>query len=421
MSFPKDKKGELPQAFDAEDERKTFGQQSPYATPTLAAQSIEPTVPTAPVASSSSAPATPPQPQPSTPSASPIEQPSTPQTLPQSRNEHSYNPQGGHVAMEVPPPAYEEVAQHRQPRLPQQHYRPEEDNNTDPSAPLLGRTPAADYSSIPVSSNIPIARAADSHPPSISGSSTSEDSQRSRRFNKFWFWFIVVIIVLLILDRGEIEGSGGKCANQVSKTMTELQLAPDYTDFTVAMTNMPSYIIVDQRISNEDEGIMITATATAFDREDLQNIRHEIVHDQYLGTIKLTYNRESSKAEPKCLKTTFTITFPPSMKKINRLKLMVNEGNVTVNLLEPNKTLSLQYLESTVITGHNYIKADVGNYIKVGGTVGTLRGEIAVRRDFSANLIDGDVSLNLIQSPGVLVSSKISVVNGNVNVGMAEN
>ncbi|KAG0003130.1 hypothetical protein BGZ80_009006 [Entomortierella chlamydospora] len=418
MPFPNDKKGELPQVFDAEDERIAFGRQSPYATPTIPSQSIEPTAQTAPAATSTSAPV----PQPSTPSSFPTERPSAPQALPHSQNEHSYNSQDGHVAVDVPPPAYEDVVQRRQSRPPQQHYQPDEDNNTSPSAPLLGRSPTADYSSIPATSNTPITRAAPSHSPSISGSSTSDDSERPRRFNKFWFWFIIIIIVLLLIGEKD-ENMSEKCRNPASRTLADYLISPDYTDFTVTMANMPSYIVVDQGGSDElDEGMTrISAIATASDQEDLQNIGHEIKHEQYGRAVKASFTHSSNKVAPECLETMLRITFPTSMEKLMRLRLRVNEGNITINLLEPNKTLPLQYLESTVITGHNYIRADVAQSTKVGGTKGTLKGEIVVRRELSANLIDGDVSLNLIQSPGVLVSSKINVVNGDIKVGMDEN
>ncbi|KAF9107064.1 hypothetical protein BGX27_008891 [Mortierella sp. AM989] len=410
MPFPNDnKKDKTPEVFDADEERRTFGQQSPYATPILPAQPIEPPTPT-PVSPTLAQPSTASSTQPLT---SPSVSSSSPQAQPQSQNAHSYNPQEGHVAMDIPPPAYEEVAQ---PRAPQIQYQPEQDSNSSPSVPLLGRPPTTEYSTIPIPR-------VTSRPTSVSGSSTSStESQRSRKYDKFWLLFFLVVIVLLILDGSDSKGgSGDKCEGDflIRRNLTDYVLDPEVVDFTVTMTNLPSYIFVEQEKGDEyvQGSTKFIIEASASDRDDLQSISHEIKQD-YNGILKASITRTSNKIEPECLKTTVRIIFPPSMKRIRRLKFMVNEGNITVDLLNPGQEMKVDSLISTVITGHNHIRADVPTSIRLGGSVGTLTGEIVVRGELAANIVDGSVALNLIQSPGVLVSSKVNVINGDIKVGM---
>ncbi|KAF9201384.1 hypothetical protein BGZ49_008367 [Haplosporangium sp. Z 27] len=376
MPFPKDKKDVPHESFNHEEERKAFGQQRPYATPTLTAQELEPTT-TASTSTSALPSALPSAPSPNVSHVSHHVSPSAPQTQPQSRNEHSYNPQEGHVSTDVPPPAYEEVAH---PRAPQFEYQPDVDDNSNsnPSAPLLGQAPATEYSAIP------IPRAAST--------------------------------------RGKGDDEGCRDKDLMTRNLTDRLLASDYTDFSVIMSNMPSYIIVDQEKEDQNQGLIrFIVEASSSEREDLQTIRQDIKLDKYDRSVKASILRAADKEEPECMKTTVKIIFPLSTKRVRRLKLMVNEGNITVNLLDPTDTITqVDRLESTVITGHNYIRADVASLAKFGGTVGTLKGEIKVRKELTVTVVDSDVALNLIPDSSSTVSNKITTNNGNIDIGLHE-
>ncbi|KAF8977192.1 hypothetical protein BGZ46_007576 [Entomortierella lignicola] len=411
MSFPKDKKDVPHESFDHEEEQKTFGQQQPYATPTLTAQELDPTT-TASTSTSALPSALPSAPSPNVSPVSHHVSPSAPQTQPQSQNEHSYNPQEGHVSTDVPPPAYEEVAH---PRAPQFEYQPDVDDNStsNPSAPLLGQAPATEYSTIP------IPQAASTR----ASSSMSSDSQRSRGSSCFWLFFFLVVL-LLIVDNITQGGDDEGCRDEdlMTRNLTDRLLASDYTDFSVIMSNMPSYIIVDQEKEDQNQGLIrFIVEASSSEREDLQTIRQDIKLDKYDRSVKASILRAADKEEPECMKTTVKIIFPLSTKRVRRLKLMVNEGNITVNLLDPTDTITqVDRLESTVITGHNYIRADVASLAKFGGTVGTLKGEIKVRKELTVTVVDGDVALNLIPDSSSTVSSKITTNNGNIDIGLHE-
>ncbi|KAG0302595.1 hypothetical protein BGZ98_007371 [Dissophora globulifera] len=359
-----------------EDEQHTFGNQSPYATPSATLHSEDP------VPESSAAIA-----RPTPAAASP--QPSTPQT---------------------------DVVTPRAPQLPYGGDSRNDEDSASPSAPLLGnRPPVAAYSTIPI-------------PPSQPGISGDEesiagDAERASRFNKFWLVFLICIVLLLILDDSKGADGQDRCGGQIryTRNVTDLSLSPDIVDFTVTMSGMASHIIVNQAgEEGPTPGITrLIVEASATDREDVNAIRREVQQDRSDGSLKASVVGGSGAEHPECLRTIVKIIFPPSITHIRRLKLLIKEGNITVNLLDMNRHIQVDELYTRVITGYTFIKADVPVNTYLGGGFGTIKGRIIAGRELKTNLVDGDVSLNLLQKDiKDVMEAKVDVRNGNINVGL---
>jgi hypothetical protein len=179
-----------------------------------------------------------------------------------------------------------------------------------------------------------------------------------------------------------------------------------------------------------EEGPVSEATqfiiqVSAVDRDDVNTIRHELEQDISSGYLKASVTGAATGEEPECLRTVVRIIFPPSKANIERLKLTVTEGNITVNLLDlskrlsstPTPTIQVKELYTRVVTGHSRIRADVPMEAKLGGSEGTIQGELLVGNRLSTILVHGHIALNLAQKNGTVIDSKVEIRNGNIDIG----
>ncbi|KAF9347118.1 hypothetical protein BGX34_003391, partial [Mortierella sp. NVP85] len=191
------------------------------------------------------------------------------------------------------------------------------------------------------------------------------------------------------------------------------------------------HIIVEQAT---EEGLVPEATqfiiqVSAVDRDDVNTIRHDLEQDISSGYLKASITGTTTGEEPECLRTVVRIIFPPSKANIERLKLTVTEGNITVNLLDlskrlsptptPTPTIQIKELYTRVVTGHSRIRADVPMEAKLGGSEGTIQGELLVGKRLSTILVHGRIALNLAQKNGTVIDSKVEIRNGNIDIGFA--
>ncbi|KAG0367149.1 hypothetical protein BGZ54_004324 [Gamsiella multidivaricata] len=312
--------------------------------------------------------------------------------------------------------------------MPQGTYGPSPSNepdspraSSDPnfSTPLLGQAPATPYTTIPV-------------PPVQPTSQRESSSEASSKWSRFWLVFFFVIVVLSVIDDntttggdrdGDDRSGGDKCGGKSRYTtiIASADLQSDISDFSVISNGMASHVVVDQTAEGDSTSGMtkLTIEASGTERDDLRTIRHEVKQDSTYGTMKATVTGVSGSDRPECLRTVVRISFPPTKRTVERIKLYVVEGNVTVELLDPKKPLQVSELDIKVITGHSLVNADVLSLARIGGSVGSIRGDIVVGSEFSALMVDGHISINLVQkSEQDAMESKVETNNGNIIVGL---
>ncbi|KAG0203784.1 hypothetical protein BGX28_004064 [Mortierella sp. GBA30] len=402
MSFPKDKKGAVehsPEVVTPEQEREFFGQQAPYATtstPSNAWHSTEAdpsrVIPTG------------------IPTASSPVHPAGPQLHHYSTTQN--HEAQGHPTADAPPPSYEEVAQSR---APQTNYRDalNHEGDTSPTTALLARPSANGYSSV----QIPPPR-----PPSPSANSHSvPDPDRARRFNKFWLLFFVVVLFLLLLDNDKRLDNEEECMGRprYTRNLTDYNILSSINEFTVTMTNMASYVVVEQAPADSDVTLTkLIVEGSGLDREDVSGITRSVTQDSDTSyKVSLT-----QRSDAECLRGTVKIILAPGMTSLQRLKVAINEGNLTINLLDPQwpQRIQVRELDSKVITGHSNVRANINVWGRLGSSVGTITGEILVGKELQVAMIKGDVTLNIAQSSEKnVIVSKVEVVNGNARVGLS--
>ncbi|KAG0256654.1 hypothetical protein BG011_004381 [Mortierella polycephala] len=230
------------------------------------------------------------------------------------------------------------------------------------------------------------------------------------------------------------KGSGGSgddlCGGRwrFTRNLTDFELSPTLDDFRVTMSGMVGYVIVEQ--AQDDANVQGTTKliieGSGADREDVNTINRFVKQDEFDNSVTVGITRFPGVGYPDCLRVVVKIIFPSLKTNVRRLKIAVGEGNVTVNLLENGHghgrnrpSIQVQELDSRVITGHSHIRADVPTWIRLGGSVGTMMGEVVVGKEMSVAMVDGNVSLNLVQrSENNKMESKIAVANGNLRIGL---
>ncbi|KAF9998821.1 hypothetical protein BGZ65_005736 [Modicella reniformis] len=327
------------------------------------------------------------------------------------------------------PPAYEEVSSPiRGPQVANVSNSRDENHASDSSTPLLSghRPPVTPYNTGPASY--------------ASSVSSDGDSDETRRLSRFWPFLIVAILILIVGTNDKKEGRHGgfddeMCRGRIAhrKNVTDILVSSSIRDYSVSVTGMISNIIVEQATT---EGSVPGTTqfiieATASDHDDLDTIYPEVKQDIGSGSLKATVTGGNSGSdEMECLQTVVKIIFSPSSPTVENLRLTVSEGNITVNLLNLSKgtsstpttisSLQVKELYTRVVTGHSYILADVPVRARIGGSEGTIRGELVVGKEMSAMMVDGIVTLNLAQrNEKNVMESKVEVRNGKISVGLA--
>ncbi|KAF9316837.1 hypothetical protein BG003_001497 [Podila horticola] len=311
-----------------------------------------------------------------------------PQGLTEPSNNHfdHLNPQENQ-ADQAPPPTYDEVT--RAPGAPQlpysnhnsnnnSHYgdQPEGSENHNPSAPLLapGTQGSNGYSSIP-----PPVRP---YASSVSSYASSSDPDRARRFNKFWIIFFAVVLILLVTDNDR----------QVGYITVEQDTKASFTQFF--------------------------SEVYASDRDRLRSIKPTVLQSEETGQFTFGTSATANYQDSGCVFANIRVVFGGQLQKIRRLKIASMEGNVTINMLDEGQAEILE-LDSRVITGHSFIRVKVSGGAKIGGSVGSIRGDLMLGKDFAVNMVDGSVAVNLAKAPSSRVmQGKVVVSQGNVTVGL---
>lgn len=225
------------------------------------------------------------------------------------------------------------------------------------------------------------------------------------------------------------------CAGRAEyrRRLTELNLSPRINDFTIAMKGSAGHIIVEQATTEA----IAPGTAhfyvevSASDREDFSTIHLEMQQDLFAGSLKVTVKGPESQEAPECLRAVARILFSPIRPKIENMKLTVDEGSISVDLLDvSNKapsfpglptipTIVVNQLYTRVVTGQTYVNAEVPIQATLGGSNGSIQGQILVGLDFSSKLVEGSIMLNIgMSGASKLTTSKVEVLNGTINVGM---
>ncbi|KAG0048104.1 hypothetical protein BGZ83_006898 [Gryganskiella cystojenkinii] len=429
MSYPRDHKPTVyPNKDVLEDERATFGDQAPFANspaPSNANAAVaSPTTPSQVETGSSSSAFSNNNRLPSSPALS-TPQPTAP--LAQSHSVLGRNPQEAETTPDVAPPSYEEVARSRSPQDPYGNNSPRPSN--DPSAPLLQphqqqqqqhqqRQPST-YASIP------IPPPAVPYTPSENGS-TRSDSERAGRFNKFWVIFFIVVVLLLITDDETRPGGGGHRGKSCSeravyhKNLTDFNLAGTIVDFDITGSGVPVDVVFEQGLT-ETPGAPGTikgiVEGRGLSREDVVMIRNTFTINLENTLSKVAVTNQVPDRE--CLSVIVKFVLPPSFRFAENIKVALIEGTATIKLMEENQeAVRINNLDVRVITGDSNVRATVSKSARLGGSVGSIRGDLVIGKEFSVTMVDGHVALNLSPVDGKVMEGKVVVSNGSINVGL---
>ncbi|KAF9393724.1 hypothetical protein CPC16_001300 [Podila verticillata] len=372
MSFPINSKATAPSAPTsiADEEQVTFGQQAPFA----AASSLAP--------------------------------------FPKASTEH---PQADTMnqAYQAPPPTYDEVT--RAPGAPQMPNnnsysdQPESSEHHSPSAPLLapGAQGSNGYSSIPP----PPPR---SYASSVSSYTSSTDPDRARRFNKFWIIFFAVVVILLIFDDDRQEGVCSE-DRMLRRIASNYHCSDALVDFTINVSGVEGLITVEQ--DENAKNTLFSAEVVASDRDRLFSIKPSLQQSEKDGIFLSSTTTNAKYQGAGCVYINLRIVFAGHHKQIRKLKIASLEGNVTINMKDSQA--EFLELESKVITGHSVINAKVSSNAHIGGSVGSIRGDLVLGKEFAVNLVQGPVILNLAKAPSSrAMQGKVVATQGNVTVGL---
>ncbi|KAF9300899.1 hypothetical protein BGZ74_007376 [Mortierella antarctica] len=396
MSFPTDSKRTAPSAPPsiAVEEQATFGRQAPFASSVsgLAPSGLAP---------------------------------SGPQGSTEHSNNHlnqSLNPQEYPDTLhQAPPPTYDEVT--RAPGAPQLPHgdhsnssnsnygdQPESSEHYSPSAPLLapGTQGSNGYSSIPG----PPVR---SYASSVSSYASSSDPGRERRFNKFWIIFFAVVLILLVFDNDQ---QGRVCQEDslMHRNLVTYTCVNSLVDFTITVSGVEGFITVEQ--DTKAEFTQFFAEAYASDRDRLRSIRTGVTQSEKAGKFYASTIATANYQDSGCVFANIRIVFGGQLKQVRRLKIASMEGNVTINMLDEGQAEILE-LDSRVITGHSSIRVKVPGEATIGGSVGSIRGDLELGNTFAVNMVEGNVAVNLAKSPSSrAMQGKVVVAQGNVTVGL---
>lgn len=159
------------------------------------------------------------------------------------------------------------------------------------------------------------------------------------------------------------------------------------------------------------------AEVTASDRDRLLSIKPSLQQSEDDGVFLSTTTTNAKYQGAGCVYIDFRIVFAGHHKQIRKLKISLLEGNVTINMKD--SLAEFLELESKVITGHSVISAKVSSNALIGGSVGSIRGDLVLGKEFAVNLVQGPVVLNLAKAPSSrAMQGKAVVTQGNVTVGL---
>ncbi|KAF9126244.1 hypothetical protein BGW39_006762 [Mortierella sp. 14UC] len=403
MAASKDRKGATPSAPILEEEQATFGQQPPYAAgfndndPAASSSAYFPiTSPSihSPVRSQPSTVTSPQQSIPATaaPSAIPL-----------------FQQDAQHYPEDDQPPAYDEVA--RPVGAPHNYYG---NNNSqgynNPTAPLLPSGPPGNsYSAIP-----PATPYTPESPSSIYGG--SDDS--SRRFNKFWIIFLAVVVFLSITVDDDNGADNGECGVGFTRSIISQSIPISINNLEITADGIATTVILEtmEHGGDEPDKVQVRIFATGRDRDDLRRVIKGSNVDPARSLLRMMISREGDAAPNDCMSAVIRLSIPPSMEIIERLKIFVDEGNVTLAMRRPWLPFQIKDLNTKVVTGYTRVDARVAS-MQLGGSVGIIEGNVETGPSMTVLMVDGSVSLNVTQFTPVL-DGKVTVTNGNIDVGL---
>lgn len=158
----------------------------------------------------------------------------------------------------------------------------------------------------------------------------------------------------------------------------------------------------------------ITVFGTGRDRDEYRKIILQTGVDPSTGQVKLELYKNPGPND--CMSATIRLSLSPRLRVLEKLKIVVGEGNVTLAMLLPSHPLQIKDLNTRVVTGYTRIDANV-TVMALGGSVGSIEGNVVVGPSMSVLMVDGYVSLNVSQSTDVM-AGKVIVTNGNIDVGL---
>ena len=160
----------------------------------------------------------------------------------------------------------------------------------------------------------------------------------------------------------------------------------------------------------------ITVFGTGRDRDEFRKIALQSGADPSTGQLKLELYKDPESGPNDCMSATIRLSLSPRMKVMEKLKIVVEEGNVTLAMLLPSHPLQIKDLNTRVVTGYTRIDANV-TAMALGGSVGLIEGNVVVGPSMSVLMVDGHVFLNVSQSTDVM-TGKVNVAVGNIDVGL---
>ncbi|KAG0077512.1 hypothetical protein BGZ92_001882 [Podila epicladia] len=176
------------------------------------------------------------------------------------------------------------------------------------------------------------------------------------------------------------------------------------------------FITVEQ--DAEAEFTQLFAEAFASDRDRLRSIKTGVTQSEETGEFYSSTIATANYQNSGCVFANIRVVFGGKLKQIRRLKIASMEGNVTINMLDEGQAEILE-LDSRVITGHSLIRVKVPGSAKIGGSVGSIGGDLELGKEFAVNMVEGNVALNLAKSPSSrAMQGKVVVAQGNVTVGL---
>ncbi|KAG0030736.1 hypothetical protein BGZ82_007305 [Podila clonocystis] len=314
-----------------------------------------------------------------------------------------------------PPPTYEEVT--RAPGAPQLPYSVHNNSNNSnygdqletsdpqsPSAPLLapGTQRSNGYSSIP-------------GPPVRPYASSVSYPDRARRFNKFWIIFFVVVLILYVSNNDQQDGV---CQEDslMRRNLATYTCVDSLVDFKITVSGVEGFITVEQDAkANATE---FFAEVYASDRDRLRSIKTPVMQNEKTGEFISSTFAAANYEGSGCVFANIRVVFGGQLKQVRRLVIASMEGNVTINMMGEGQAEILE-LDSRVITGHSSIRVKVPGKAKIGGSVGSIRGDLELGKEFAVNMVEGNVAVNLAKSPSSrAIQGKVVVAQGNVTVGL---
>ncbi|KAG0274789.1 hypothetical protein BGZ95_009471, partial [Linnemannia exigua] len=380
MATSRDRKGVTQSVPIPEEEQTTFGQQSPYASgfndnnPTESSTYFpvnSSSIPSTPTAPSSSQPSTVTSPQQQhqqqipRPATAP---PPIPLAVPIEEDVHHYP--------DDQPPAYDEVA--RPVGAPQGYYGNSSNNQ----------------------------------------GYNGDSDDGSRRFNKFWLIFLAVVVLLSITVDDDKEVDNGSCGTEFTRPIYSHSVSIPVNNMEITADGIMTTVILEQREDPGEEpySTLLTVFGTGRDRDDLKGILRGGNIDPTTGLVRIVISRGGDSPPSDCMSATIRVSIPPYVELIRGIKIIVNEGNVTLAMRQPRNSLQIKELHTRVMTGYTRIDANAGS-LQLGGSVGMIEGNVVVGQSMTVLMVDGHVSLNVTQSTPT-VDGKINVTNGNIDVGL---